>query len=206
MQPGDTLVLALGTLDHESCGPIGFACFIPVPVRATWSLSPPGAGHIDAATGELTIDSATAPGTILTARADVADGRREVERRIHVWTPEANPLVGVWREEAQLACGDSAEAAPELPIQELVFAPDGTFTVTWMPFESYRDYWGTYAFDLDDGTLLLTVTGGNTIPSDVDGEGRFALDASGRLVLSALWLGTPPVDGAPVRCGHVFVR
>jgi hypothetical protein len=32
---------------------------------------------------------------------------------------------------------------PELPIQELVFAADSTFAVTWFPFESYVDYWGT---------------------------------------------------------------
>ena len=206
MQPGDTLVMALGTIDHESCGPIGFACFTPAPADAAWSISPPTGARSDAATGRLTIDAATPGGTVLTVRADVEHGRREVERQVHVWTSEANPLVGVWREEAQLACGDQAERTPPLAIEELVFAPDGTFTVTWIPFESYRDYWGTYTFDLDKGTLRLTVSGGNSIPPDVDGDGAFAIDAGGRLVLADLWLGTPPVEAAAARCGHIFVH
>jgi hypothetical protein len=76
--------------------------------------------------------------------------------------------------------------------------------VTWVPFESYKDYWGTYTFDLAQGTLELTITGGNTIPEDVDGEGRFARDATGALILTDLWLGTPSLERDPPNCGHRF--
>jgi hypothetical protein len=205
LQPGNTTVLALGTIDYESCGPLGFACFTPVPVSARWSLSADTGGHIDPTSGRLTIDPAAPAGVTFTARAAVADGRRTIERQIYIWTPEANPLIGFWREAAQLNCDTADETAPEHPVQELAFMPDGTFTVTWMPFESYRDYWGAYTFDLEAGTLELVVTGGNTIPDDVDGAGAFAFDPNGRLILREIWLGTPTGGVAPAACGHIFV-
>ena len=202
MHPGDSVALVLGVFDYEVCG-TGIRCFVPVLAPATWSVTPDRGARVDAATGLLTIDPATASGSVFTVRAEVEGGRHVVDTRVHVYTPETNPLFGYWREEAQLSCGSGAEVAPALPIQELVFDSDGTFAVTWVPFESYRDYWGTYTYDLAQGTLELTVTGGNTIPADVDGTGRFALDATG-LVLSELWLGTPSLASSPPNCGHRF--
>lgn len=203
LRPGATIALVLGVFDYEVCG-IGIRCFVPVPVAATWSVTPTAGAGIEPATGLLTIDPATASGRVFTVRADVEGGRRVVTAEVHVYTPGANPLVGVWAEVAQLPCGGGAEVAPDVPIAELVFAADGTFAVTWRPFESYVDYWGTYAFDLERGTLDLVVTGGNDVPPDVDGQGRFGLDATGQLVLRELWLGTPAGGGGPANCGHRF--
>jgi len=206
MQPGSAVALVLGQFDYEVCG-TGHRCFVPAPVRATWSVAPANGARIDPATGLLTIDPATPSGSVFTVRAAVEGGRHVVETEVHVSTPEANPLVGYWQEEAQLSCGSGTEVTPALPITELVFASDGTFAVTWTPFESYVDYWGTYTVDVARGTLELVVSGGNDIPPDVDGHGRFALDATGRLILSELWLGTTPRMGSdPAHCGHRFVR
>lgn len=190
---------------YEVCG-FGIRCFVPVPVIATWSVTPADGARIDATTGVLTIDPATPGGSHFTVRAEVEGGRHVVETEVHVFTAESHPLVGYWQEEAQVACGSGAEVIPELPVEELVFAVDGTFAVTWTPFESYVDYWGTYVLDLTTGTLDLTVTGGNDIPSDVDGHGRFALDEQGRLHLTELWLGTPRSESSLPQCGHRFVR
>jgi hypothetical protein len=137
--------------------------------------------------------------------AAVDDGRHEVTTGVYVYTEEGNPLVGFWREVAQLSCGDGEEVAPELPIEELVFSAEGSFTLTWQPFESYVDYWGTYAFGLLKGTLELTVTGGNQVPDDIDGMGTFAIDEAGNLVLTDIWLGMPDrIDVAATNCGHRF--
>ena len=123
---------------------------------------------------------------------------------MHVFTPEANPLVGLWREAAQIDCATGNEFVPTTQIGELVFGADGTFGVTWFPFEVYKDYWGTYRFDLAAGTLELVVEGGNYVPRDVDGSGRFRFDATGRLILTDLWLGTPHDGTGAPSCGHVF--
>lgn len=203
MQPGNTTRLVLGVFDYEVCG-TGFRCFVPVAADATWSVTPADGARIDPATGVLSIDATTPNGSLFTTRAEIEGGLHVVERRIHVFTPEANPLIGFWREEAQLACESGTEVAPAMPIQELIFDPDGSFAVTWVPFESYKDYWGTYTFDLATGMLQLTITGGNTIPPDVDGEGRFARDATGALILTDLWLGTPSLEHGPPNCGHRF--
>ena len=204
MQPGGTTDLVLGVFDYEVCG-TGFRCFVPVAASATWSITPADGAHIDPATGILGIDPAAPSGSVFAVRADVERGRHVVETQVNIFTPDANPLIGSWREEAQLACDNGTEVVPARAIRELIFFADGTFAVTWVPFESYKDYWGTFTFDLAQGTLELTVTGGNTIPPDVDGEGRFALDATG-LVLLELWLGTPSMESGPPNCGHRFVH
>jgi len=119
--------------------------------------------------------------------------------------PEDNPLVyGYWVEEAQFACGTGQEVAPERPIQELLFKADHTFSVTWTPFERYKDYWGEYSYDPAQGRLDLTVTGGNNVPSDLDGSGAFSFDAQGRLILTGIWLGSPSDGVTPAKCGHRF--
>lgn len=33
-----------------------------------------------------------------------------------------------------------------------------------VPFESRRDYWGTYTYDIASARLMLTVEGGNSLP------------------------------------------
>jgi len=203
MQPGDTTRLVLGVFDYEICG-TGFRCFVPVAADATWSITPADGARIDPFTGILSIDASTPSGSVFMARAEIEGGLHVVETRVKTFTPETNPLIGYWGEVAQLACEGGAEVAPAKAIAELVFDPDGAFSVTWVPFESYKDYWGTYTFDLAQGTLELSVTGGNTIPSDVDGHGEFAIDASGRLILTDLWLGTPSLERGPPNCGHRF--
>jgi hypothetical protein len=116
------------------------------------------------------------------------------------------PLVGLWQEEVQFACGSGAEVPPAVPIGELAIRGDGTLAVTWVPFEVYHDYWATYVADLSQQTFSFQVTGGNYIPPDIDGEGHVALDEQGRLRLTELWLGSPAGPAGPARCGHRFRR
>jgi hypothetical protein len=205
LQPGETIGLILGLFDYEVCG-TGNRCFVPLPVSATWSVSPASGARINRASGILTIDPATPSGSVFTVSADVEDGRHVVKTEVYVFTPEANPLIGTWLEIAQLACGTEEVVVPDLAIEELVFSAAGTFAVTWTPFESYTDYWGTYSFDLSRGTLDLVVTGGNMIPSDVDGHGHFSLGTTGDLILSDMWLGVPEWESGAAQCGHRFAR
>ncbi len=198
MQPGQTRQFAVGRI--ECC-----TFFKPVPVLATWSVSPSQGAHIDAARGLLAIEPAVPHGSVFTVSANVENGRRIVSIEVHVFTRQMNPLVDIgWREEAQFECGSGKEIVPLKPIQELQFKADGLFSVTWVPFETYRDYWGTYTHDVQKGTLQLTIAGGNYVPKDVDGAGGFSIDAEGHLILKDIWLGSPRDAKLAANCGHRF--
>ncbi|MFO0550770.1 MAG: hypothetical protein U0271_20420 [Polyangiaceae bacterium] len=201
LQPNQSTDLEVGILE---------CCYVLTPVDAciNWSIDPPDNVIIAPDTGFLLVDANAVPGSEYTITADVGPGQRTLQTTLYVYSPEANPLVGLRHEIAQLPCGGGAELPPEVPIAELAFWADGTFQVTWMPFELYVDYWGTYEFDYDaisaSGSITLTVTGGNYIPPDVDGAGTFDVDANGDLVLHDIWLGTPQDGVASAQCGHRF--
>jgi len=205
LQPGEEATLALGTWDYEQCG-VSVQCFIPVDARAAWSVNPATGARIDPASGLVGIDPATTGNRRFTVTARVEDGQA-VTTEVYVYTPETNPFVGTWHEVAQRSCADGTEVVPEQPIRELVFAADGQFAVTWVPFESYVDYWGRYVFDPAIGRLALAVTGSIQSPDDIDGRGTFAIDAKGDLVLEDIWLGTSQwATEGTVNCGHRFSR
>ena len=91
-------------------------------------------------------------------------------------------------------------------IQEMVFEADGTFRVTWLPFEAYVDYWGTYTFDLESGAIDFQVSGGNYVPEEFGrvGETNFSTDADS-LTIEGWHLGTSNFDRPPRNvCGHRF--
>ncbi len=199
MLPGETRESSLGVIE---------CCYILEPVEgcATWSVEPTQGASIDAQTAALAVDDGTPSGSVFTVSADVENGQRIVLIEVHVYTPEDNPLVGLWREEAQLVCGRGTEIIPEEPIGELRFGADGSFAATWMPFEISVDYRGMYAYDLTRGTLDLVVEGGSYVPDDVDGSGFFSVDEEGRLILRDMWLGSPWGGTGSANCGHRFVR
>jgi hypothetical protein len=199
MQPGEERAFSLGVI--ECC-----TYLKPVSACAAWSVKPAEGARMDRESGVLTLDRTTPSGSIFTVSADVEEGRRTVSVDIHVYAPEAAPLVGTWREETQFACDSDAEVIPDQPIDELRFQADGSFSVTWAPIEVYKDYWGTYRYRPDEGTIDLSVSGGNYVPDGLDGRGSFRLDEEGRLILSDVWLGHPEGVTGPARCGHRFNR
>jgi hypothetical protein len=204
---GDSIQLQAGETWEFSPGVVKYwPVFEPVDACATWSVSPSEGATIDPQTGVFTVDPETASGTVFTVTANVEYGRRLVSAQVYVYTPEANPLVGVWREEAQFACGSDEEIVPEQRIGGLVFGADESFSVTWYPFEVHYDYWGTYAFDLNQGTLELTVEEGPYVPEDLDGSGSWAIDEQGHLVLQDMWLGSPMGSSGSANCGHRFTH
>jgi len=88
--------------------------------------------------------------------------------RYTAYDPAATPLIGRWSQ-------DKANCEPGSHIEELIFSADGTFSVTWQPFESYKDYWGQFEYGPETGGLTLNVEAGNAIPPDV---------TSGNIVIS----------------------
>jgi hypothetical protein len=89
---------------------------------------------------------------------------------------KSNPFVGFWREKGGA-------------IQELVLSVDRTFSVTAHPFETYKDYWGHYSFDLKKRTIFFVMDGGNKKPADIDLDGFFRFNKAGDLVLDSISFG-----------------
>jgi hypothetical protein len=199
MRPGETREFSVGVV--ECC-----YVFEPVDACVTWSVDPADGATIDADTGRFAVAPDTLSGEVFTVSADVEEGRRLVSVEVYVYTPEADPLVGIWQEQAQLACGTFEDLEPEERIGELRFSADGTFSVTWTPFEIYEDYWGSYQYAAEEGSLELTIEGGNYVPDDVDGSGTCLIDEQGHLLLKDMWLGSPYGSSSVTHCGHRFVR
>src|SRR5690606_33545209 len=83
-------------------------------------------------------------------------------------TAPSSALVGQWRQ-AEDECGIA------LDVRELEFRADGRFSVTWRPFETYRDYWGRWNFTERTRELDLVIDAGNNRPADFIGQGRVRL-------------------------------
>ena len=90
---------------------------------------------------------------------------------------QSNPFSGFWRENGGA-------------IQELVFSANRTFSVTAHPFETYKDYWGHYSYNLRKRTISFVMDGGNNKPADVDLDGVFRFNKAGDLVLESISFGT----------------
>src|ERR1700756_2565489 len=82
----------------------------------------------------------------------------------------APAFVGTWAQA-------EAECAGAQPVRELIFTADGRYSVTWAPFETYKDYWGAWRYDAATRVLTLSVDGGNYQPSDRVLSGEVSADA-----------------------------
>jgi len=129
-------------------------------------------------------------------------GDQSLKAQIRVVRPEEAPLRGAWRQ-ANATCSDGAMPAP---IQELVFDATGRFSVTWTPFEVYKDYWGAYRFDPAVRSFSAEVESGNQRPANLDLAGTASV-LGDELILEDLWFGDPTQLAAGVgRCTYRFVR
>jgi hypothetical protein len=169
MRPGETQTMSVGVV--ECC-----TYLEPVDACVAWSIEPEQGAAISS-DGEPTIDSSTPGGTVFTVTADVENGRRMVSTEVHVYDFAQNPLVGAWHEATQIVCGSQQEIIPATSIRELRFFADGRVNVTWAPFETYVDYWGT-----------------------------LVIDQNGQLLLQDMWLGNPQEERDSANCGHRFVK
>ena len=93
---------------------------------------------------------------------------------------------------------------PAEPVRELDIKDTGDFSITYAPFESYRDFWGTTDIDMAAGKLAFAITGGNRVPSGAKLSGKASLTADGKLVLDGFFLSQPQAGGG--QCRYVFAR
>lgn len=152
---------------------------LPARCVSDWAVTGPARLSDDA--GTLQIDENAPPGEIITVTFRHAE--KEIKRSFRVIAADAVVLTGRWSEQGMTGCHATE------PVGELEFSPDNRFSVTFRPFESYRDYWGSYTFDPITGAIRFDVADGNFIPPGLDLEGQAEL-ANGRLLLKNLYLGS----------------
>ena len=201
MKPGEERFLQLWI---QKC------CVYSLAIRTAvrYSMDPRPDASIDPYSGILTISPEARAGTRFRVYADVENGRRLVSNDVYIETRESNPLQGSWRQVSEIACDGLWERPPRTTMQELRFRNDGTFTATWIPFETYKDYWGFYTFNKPQGRMSLGIRAGNYIPPTFEGDGAFTVteDETQRyLRLTGLSLGRHRSDKDGQDCGAVFV-
>jgi hypothetical protein len=165
-----------------------------LPLRCTTGWSVSGPASLSADRGSIAIAPDAPAGAIVAV--GFRHGDKPVEARFRVVAKDEIVLTGRWSQQRVEGC-DVRE-----PVRELEFRPENRFSVTFTPFETYQDYWGSYSFDADTGRIRLTVEGGNFVPPGLDLEGAAEL-AGGRLRLTGLFLGSrggPPQSG----CTYIF--
>ncbi len=206
LNPGGSYKFHLSIL--ECCY---FDRLVEAPVR--YSIEPTAGATINQTTGEFLVDKSTPHGMIYTVKADVYGGKRIITAKAYVYTPEANPLVGLWKEDARLYCKSGQWTKPEHAINELIFKANGRYSVTWIPFEIYIDYVGAYSFDLKTGKMSMEIEGVNFVPPDFKGSGTFEMEGANTIVLKNIYLGTKgrgakesKAGDALQACGHKFIR
>lgn len=150
---------------------------LPYECLSGWSIE--GPAELSTDRRNLTIRPDAPPGSEIVLRYTVKG--EPVVARLRVVARDAVVLTGRWGQIEAAGC-ESIE-----PVRELEFGPE-RFSVTFTPFESYKDYWGSYTFDPQDGALRLTVTGGNMVPPSLDLEGTVRIE-DGHLVLENMFLG-----------------
>lgn len=157
---------------------------LPTNCAVQWSVA--GDATIGS-TGLLTIARDASPGStvVVSAQVDTLVARQNVL----VVDPAPNPLAGTWTQSDPPACEQGYRPGDAI-VRELVFNRGRTFTVTRTPFESYRDYWGTYAYDVPTGRLTLTVENGNSRP------GFQSASMTARVVDGVLMIDGPALIGA----------
>ena len=186
VQPGESRQLQVGA--YQCC-----VFFQVYDLPAEWSIDPVKGVTLDPQSGMLAVAADTMHETSYTVTARLKEEGIVLTKTLLVYTPAGNPLVGTWHEAAQQPCGGGEEVIPENLLRELVFRADGTISATWDPFEVYKDYWGSYNYNLQSGTLVITGVEGNYIPADLDPSGSFEIDENGDLILKDIWLGKLPV-------------
>ncbi|HEU4557392.1 MAG TPA: hypothetical protein VFS20_06060 [Longimicrobium sp.] len=194
LAPGQTQALRAGLSSNPPYSPPDT---LPRGCNARWRVDAGAPARIDKR-GQLAVRADAAPGTQFLVHAVV--GRDTARQIVYVVDPRPNPLAGTWGETAPARCTPAAGGLE--PVRELVFRRNGRFTVTFMPFETYNDYWGRYTYDHATGALKMQIERGNRVPPDADLEGT-ARVVDKHLVLEGMWLGQPTSE-QPRTCTYTF--
>lgn len=168
----------------------------PLACTADWQVSHPEAVAIAPDRRSLRIAADAPAGTVVTISYVVAGHRLTGTLRI---VGAAEVVLTGKRGQVSVEGCPGAER-----VGELEFRDNSRFAVTFQPFESYVDYWGSYSFDSDTGALEMKADGGNFVPGGLKLAGTAGIDGN-RLVLKGIYLGGRSAPEVPAEgCTYVF--
>ena len=168
----------------------------PLDCTSDWQVSDASLGRIADDLRTLRIADDARPGADLVI--SYLAGGRPVRRSVRIVGKDEKVLTGIRGQLAVEACRIYAK------IGEIEFTESGHFSVTYNPFETYRDYWGTYSFDPATGAVAMKVEGGNYQPAGLDLEGIASFAPDGALVLDGVYLGQPSSVPGAGPCSYIF--
>jgi hypothetical protein len=192
-------------LRPERFSPYYGSSAIPDSCITEWEVEPAGAGEVSMdAEGQAVLTVFATEGEEQILRVTGRVGLREASVALPIIEADEAVLLGFWRQESA-ECDDGA---PVTPVGELRFWPDGDFSITYRPFESYVDYRGPAEFDAGSGRLRLIAVRGNRLPAwdeilaSASFEGVNTLSIEGVDFGGGLTTDPSPRPG----CAYVFVR
>jgi len=111
--PGSPMEIAAGSsLVVQVMYPVPDGPLFPLKAAVVWSIAPAVQGITIDAAGKITVAANVKHGTTATVHADVAGGRRKLQATIYAFRPDENPLVGRWKIDSNIACGEANELKP----------------------------------------------------------------------------------------------
>jgi hypothetical protein len=186
--------------------PVPDGPLFPLKAQVAWSIEPGVKGIAIDAAGNITVAADVPHGTSAIVHADIERGRRKLLEKMFVYRAEENPLIGEWRLDTRVICGES---------HEIKKAPASSFLyreLSWK-FHVNQQFWvgkehniaggvhlaGTYDLDLKGSQIKLMPTWPQKPPSNW----RYLLkDGEKTLILHPL----EPQDDLESGCGYILAR
>ncbi|MBZ5506269.1 MAG: hypothetical protein LAO78_12485 [Acidobacteriia bacterium] len=171
--PDSPIEVRAGSSYHaQAMYPVPDGPLFPLKATVAWSIAPAVKGiSVDAKSGKISVDADVKHGATTTVHADVSGGRRKLIAKLYVFRPEENPLIGKWRVDQKVACGEAQE------LKTATSTPRSLYTMDWN-FHVDQQFWvgrtnniaagvrrsGTYEFDLKTATITLATKWPATTP------------------------------------------
>jgi hypothetical protein len=186
--------------------PVPDGPLFPLKERVVWSIEPAVKGIAIDADGNIHVAADVPHATTAVVHANLQSVRRKLSEKIFVYRPEKNPLVGIWRVDTRVLCGDSHEIKPAAASSFLYR------NLSWK-FHVNQQFWvgkehniaggvhlaGTYEVDVNASDVKLTPIWPQKPPS----KWRYLFkDDSKTLILQPM----EPQDDLESGCGYILLR
>ena len=141
-------VRAGSSYEAQAMYPVPDGPLFPLKATVAWSIAPAVKGiSIDAKSGKISVDASVPHGATTTVHANVGNGRRKLTAKLYVFRPEENPLIGRWRVDTHVACGEGQE------IRAGIVRPRALHGTDWK-FHVDQQFWVGKEMNIAAGTWL----------------------------------------------------